>query len=1430
MNKKKRLLSIAAGIAALAVAALLFLWLRPKPIRVALVNMPEFMYAKMVLSVDAKNASVEAEEDVDKLKKYDAVLIFGMGLKWTDEERAKVRELDKKGIKFQTMMITNPDNNLSNIDSIKSETLIKYFTNGGTLNYKHGLNYLRKEILGHSLREGTIKAPIEYAANIFFGKENDEAVFTNIKDYEAWYRSNGYKPGAPKVALIAGFTGPFNSNRDHFDAIIGGLEAKGMNVYPMLAGMKRIELLDEVQPDLIVYMPHGRFSAGKPKEMEEWLRKRNVPVLAPVTITDTYENWMADPKGMMGGFMSQSVVTPEIDGAIVPFALVALEEQPSGIKIFKAIPDRLEQFCNLAKNYIALQKKPNSEKKVAIYYFKGPGQNSMVAQGLETLPSLYNTLIALRDAGYRVDGLPSTVKEFEQMIMSRGVLFNNYAEGSRSKYLESDYPAFVSTDSLRAWVGRTFTQANQDSIRKHHGQEPGYYMTIERSGKEGIAVARVEFGNVVLLPQPGQGAGDNDFKMVHGSQPVPAYPFIAAYLWARNDFKADAMMHFGTHGSLEFIPGKAVALSSDDYTDRLVYDIPHVYYYTTANVGESIMAKRRSYAQVVSYLAPPFMGTELEDGLKTFMDMTDKYLSQEQDDDKLSLQIKRLAVREGYHRDLKLDSNTDQPYSRSDIEMLADFIEELAKSKVTSGLYTTGVSFSPAKITKSVQMLSVDPVAYALSYLDKQRGKVTEAQLRNQSYYGRHYLRPAESIVRRVQAAGKVNINDELRRCGLTESELKKAAEIEERMLQFAQGMNMMAAMMSSGPASMDKAVKKKEGGGHPSWIPKIGKRPKHVDEKKSHAKSAPKADKPQGGHPGGGMGGGMLTFEEKQFAEAIMMLRDALQRISFYEQALRNSPSHELKGIVNALNGGYTAPSPGGDYIADPQVLPSGRNLFSINPENTPTEKAWKHAMQLGDGLLADYQKRHNGAYPKKVSFSLWSSSFIESEGTTVGEILYLLGVRPVRDRLGRVLDVELIPDEELKRPRIDVVVQTSGQLRDIAASRLFLIQKAVELAAEAPKGTYDNHITSGVQDAEKLLLSKGVPPAQARALSTARVFGGVNGNYGTGIQAMVKAGDKWEKESEIADVYMNNMGAIYGSADDWGAFTAGAFEAALQNTDAVVQPRQSNTWGALSLDHVYEFMGGLTLTVRHVTGKDPEGYFTDLRNRNRVRTQEIKQAIGVEARTTILNPTFVKELMKEGASAADGLAETIRNTYGWNVMKPSAIDDELWDDIYDMYVADKHKLGVQEFFERVNPAALQDYTSSMMETIRKGMWKATPEQIKAIAELHAQSVAKVGAGCSEMVCANAKTRQFIEQQLNPEAAKEYKDKMSQTLNRPAANSNSKNKVLRKEGEENNSARTTSEESSATTSFILIGGVALLVILLIIFSIRRRKQRSRNE
>ena len=798
--------------------------------------------------------------------------------------------------------------------------------------------------------------------------------------------------------------------------------------------------------------------------------------------------------------------------------------------------------------------------------------------------------------------------------------------------------------------------------------------------------------------------------------------------------------------------------------------------------------------------------------------------------EKQSLAVKALTVKLGIHRELGLDSLLTRPYSEDEVARVENFAEELATEKITGQLYTMGIPYEPERITSSVLAMATEPIAYSLLSLDKQRGKATADVEKHRSLFTQRYLNPTRALVEKL-ISNPALATDELicRTAGVSPEELAKAREIEASRNAPKGMMAMMMAAAAKNKAEdktgkathkMPEAMKEKmkEMGAHMDsskameMAKKMGASPEAL--KKMEAKMNPQkvGKKPAQKE---------YSKEEINFALALTEVERTIRNVGNYKTELADSPEKELASLVNALNGGYTAPSPGGDPIANPNTLPTGRNMYAINAEATPSESAWEKGVALAKQTIETYRSRHNDSIPRKVSYTLWSAEFIETEGATIAQVLYMLGVEPVRDAFGRVSDLKLIPSAELGRPRIDVVVQTSGQLRDISASRLFLINRAVEMAAAAKDDKYENQVAASVVEAERALTEKGVSPKDAREMAAFRVFGGANGMYGTGIQEMVESGDRWENESEIAATYLNNMGAYYGSEKNWEAFRKYAFEAALTRTDVVVQPRQSNTWGALSLDHVYEFMGGMNLAVRNVTGKDPDAYLSDYRNRNHMRMQEVKEAVGVESRTTILNPAYIKEKMKGGSSSAAEFAETVTNTYGWNVMKPAAIDKELWDNIYNVYVKDEYNLNVKEFFETQSPAALEEMTAVMLESARKGLWKASAEQVAELAKLHTETVNKYRPSCSGFVCDNAKLREYIASKSDAPAAAQYKENITR-IREAKASGDAKGMVMKKE-----EINQTPEEQKTTLSNIAVGAAVVVVILALVLFVRKRRKTS---
>ena len=674
--KKKQLLG--SGCAAVLVLLLIGIWnLWFSSTRVAFVNYQVISLGQISKANDnsfIKIAEVSTDE-LDKLTSYDMVFINAMGMRITEEQRAQIKKAADGGLPILTTSVTNPANEIISLDSIQADTLRSYLGNGGRRNYRSMLNYVRKHIDGKLISVDEPEAVTERSNDMIYHadpkKPDDEELgFNTIAGYNAFLQENGLlQEGAPRIII----TGMMGEPAD----LIRKLEETGNVVYPVrnMKGFIGRHQIDSVFPSAVINMAHGRMG----DYIVDYLAQQNIPLFTPLNVNRLVEEWENDKMGMSGGFLSQSVVTPEIDGAIRPFALFGHYRDEEGLQHAFAIPERLETFVETVNNYIKLQNKPNNEKRVAIYYYKGPGQNAMAAAGMEVAPSLYNLLLHLKKEGYKVDGLPASSKELERMIQAQGAVFGTYAEGAFDNFMKNGHPELITKEQYESWVGKVLRPEKYAEVVSSFGEFPGEYMATD-DGR--LGVARLQFGNVVLLPQNAAGKGDNAFKIVHGTDAAPPHTYIASYLWTQFGFKADALIHFGTHGSLEFTPKKQVALSSNDWPDRLVGALPHFYIYSIGNVGEGMIAKRRAYAGLQSYLTPPFLESsvrgiyrELVEKIKIYNNAVNacsngaheqesrKDMRSEVDLRRASLAVKAVAVKLGIHRELELDSVLTVPYT-----------------------------------------------------------------------------------------------------------------------------------------------------------------------------------------------------------------------------------------------------------------------------------------------------------------------------------------------------------------------------------------------------------------------------------------------------------------------------------------------------------------------------------------------------------------------------------------------------------------------------------------------------------------------------------------------------------------------------------------------------------------------------------------------
>jgi cobaltochelatase CobN len=831
-------------------------------------------------------------EDLGRLSRYDFVLGFGMGMRITAEQRTMIQVAADKGVPVYIHAATNPANAICGLYSVQLKQVRDYLDNGNKRNYQNLTHYVRQHIDNKRFFVTAADTAVKTVSDVIY--HLDENVwFEDVNAYEEYLRSQSYYvEGGARIAIVGGFNDPFSGNRENIDSLIVGLQGAGMNVYPVIAAMKRLEFLKAIRPDAVIYFAHGRLSMGQADAAVEWIKASNIPLFTPLSLLVSQSQWEVDKMGMSGGFLSQSIVMPELDGAIYPYSLNVQELDDEDLFLFKAIPSRLKSFVRIVDNFIALKRKSNADKRLAIYYFKGAGQSTLAAQGLETVPALYNFLKHLRAEGYNVADLPDDVKGFEHLLMSQGAVMSTYAEGAFDEFLKNGRPALIEKSEYEAWARQSLETSLYEDVVNAYGEAPGKYMAVHRDDKSYIVAARIQLGNIVLLPQPMAGLGSDAFAIVHGAKAPPPHTYIAAYLWAQHAFRADAVMHFGTHGSLEFTPQKQVALGNFDlrqkgkiaelalqkqvalgnfdWPDRLVGSMLHFYYYTIGNIGESMMAKRRSYATIVSYLTPAFMETETRAQFKTLQEKIRHFhkTEGEQAQTAASLDVKRIALEMGLHRDLRLDSLPATPYSASEIERIENFAEEIANEKMNGHLYTSSVPYGLEKIRSTVVAMSADPVAYSIAKLERLSGKVDEAQLKSKTFFTQKYLEPAKTLVNKILDG--MNVSDELicSLAGVRQDDLSESKKIlaPPRRTMPASNDNASNGNASSSMSGAEKSASKPSSGGHPSWIPKIGQRP---EETKKDAETKPTSVPPPA-----------YTTEQKAKARAIVEIERTVRNI----------------------------------------------------------------------------------------------------------------------------------------------------------------------------------------------------------------------------------------------------------------------------------------------------------------------------------------------------------------------------------------------------------------------------------------------------------------------------------------------------------------------------------------------------------------------
>lgn len=1129
-----------------------------------------------------------------------------------NECAARALRLARDGTRFGASMGTILESQWRLASSPELASAAAYLKYGGPENLAEFLAVLYKA--GGGARPLKIAKPREQAEEGIYHPKAPQP-FTSLEAYLAWYRSAGtVAAGAP----LAGITF-FQSNytyRDiaHIDALIAALERRGVGVVAAFGWpVRKLDTLLTADGRPVVKLLLSLNLLMPDQTAAAYFARYGLHTINLAITTESFAEWSASVRGLPPMRLATQIGTPERVGATEPI-LIATTERAAGQSASRLAPiaERVEMAAARAARWVALATKPNHDKRLAILYYNNPpGKASLGASYLNLIPSLVKVLERLQKEGYLVDTRIPDEEKLKRLLLLSGRNVGDYAPGELKALIEDGHVELLPMAEYEKWYAALPAEFRAFTEKTWGKPVQSKFMTVRSMGKAYFVIPGIRLGNIFLGPQPLRGSVEEAAGKTHDANfPVP-HSYIACYLSYRNRLQADALLHMGRHGTVEWLPGKAVAQSGADTGEVLIGDLPHAYYYIVDGGGEFLQSKRRSSAVMVSHLTPMLVNAGLSPELRKLRDAAENRARVKNTNETLAREYENEIVNEV--RRMKLDRQLGIDIEREQrsaiVARAEEFLHDAESQPIPLGMHTIGVKPPPDILREALE-------------------KFLESAFTS-----------------------------------------PKAAEARRNSKRWA------AALVDGADES------------HLSGLP------------------------------------------EKIRHEARLWLSN-----------LEESPSQELKSLVEVLNGRYLPTGVSGDPLRTPDAVPTGRNMHDQDPRAFPTKSAWEVGMRMGKSLVDGWKEKH-GEYPEKMSFVLWYGETSRHQGIAEAQALYLLGVEPVWNGRGHVDDVKLIPLAELGRPRVDVVLTISGLYRDGMPEKIRLLDKAAKLAAEAPD---DNAVKRNVKRVAETLRSRGIDEDTARAASTARVFGPAPGAFGVGISGMMESSRDGGNPKLAGEAYLGRMNYAY-TERGWGTQVDSNLREQLRGNQAVVHSRSTNLYGVLDNDDTYQFAGGLSAATTVAGGKEPSLLISNVRKPGEERVEEMKHFLTRELSTRLWNPKWIEGMKSAGYAGARQMAKEVEHLYGLRATAPSNVDESVWQHTFDVYVADKHKLGLDGYFARQNPHARQMMAARLLEVDRQGVYRFTEADRRLLVKAYVESVARNGVSCYVNACANRNLRDYV-------------------------------------------------------------------------------------
>jgi cobaltochelatase CobN len=1020
--------------------------------------------------------------------------------------------------------------------------------------------------------------------------------------------------------------------------------------------------------------------------VKDLLERLDVPVLQAVLCTSSEAEWAASSAGLTPRDTAMNVVLPEFDGRIDTVAISFKEEGPADerlgtpIRSYVPRPDRVDYVARLALRFAWLKRSPNVSKRVAILFGNYPTKNARIGNGvgLDTPASVVNVLRALEEAGYVVEDMPTDGDALMHQLIDRCTNDEEFLTDGQLR----GAVGHVSLATYDAWFNELPASARRAMVDQ-------WGIPLGRVGRidDRLAIPGLVFGNVFVGIQPPRGFGADPMAIYHSPDLPPTHHYLAYYRWLRDEFRADAVIHMGKHGNLEWLPGKATALSAECCPEVMLDDLPNFYPYIINNPGEGTQAKRRAHAVIIDHLIPPMTQAETYDDLARLEQLLDEYYRMASLDPAklpyITQQIWSLVTKNNLDRDLKVERCPEAEEFDAFLQEIDGYLCELGDAQIRDGLHIFG---EPPQGEQRVNLI------HAMTRLDN--GEVPSLRRSVAKAWGIDGDTLSDDLG--VRAADRVRI-EALRRVA--------------HHLPPGRTGNMGLYV------DPDEAIRQFDGwlSGPDGRMLTMGDVSEAVDIA-SRELIATSLNPPHEGVDG------LTELRQSRFLSWLYGLGpsgDVGRCLAFVEDEIiprLGRTTDELANLLRGLAGRFVPAGPSGAPTRGmARILPTGRNFYSVDIHTIPTETAWKVGVQAGDRLIEKYRDEHGGEYPRSVGIVVWGTSTMRTHGDDVAEILYLMGCRPVWVPESRRLQgVELIPLEELGRPRIDVTVRISGFFRDAFPNVVALIDRAVELVATVDEPDDRNYLRRHVRREESQLLGSGLPRNLASQQARYRVFGSKPGSYGAGLLNLIDERN-WKTDADLAEVYIA-WGSYAYTAREHGVAAAEPFKRRLSQVAVAVQNQDNREHDIFDSDDYFQFHGGMIAAIRSLTGENPAAYFGDTANPDHVRVRDLADEARRVFRSRVVNPKWIASVMRHGYKGAFEMAATVDYLFGYEATA-GVIDDWMFEDVSRAYLLDPE---VQQFLQEKNPWALRSMAERLLEAVDRGLWeqpgRETVEALRAV------------------------------------------------------------------------------------------------------------------